>query len=190
MMKKVLLQASAALFSLSILMGTSISTASAQEATGKIEIGKNFKKEIIVSIPNPKIQPRDLAPNISSERVVFIESSNTQAQKGEIIAPGQYTTKYDEGGELMEVTVEEIGYGSNYPQMTMAGQPLAHSAIEQRVPFCVENGQVTTSCPAGTTAVGYLYVINLSGYQSGKFTFSNRSQNQPSVTASTYLNIL
>ena len=194
-MKKVLLQASAALFSLSLLMGASISTASAQEATGTIEVGKIFKKKLTISVPNPsevssKVQVRSLAPNISAERVFFIESTNTASIGGENIAPGQETTKYDEGGAQMEIYVIETGYGTNYPNITMAGQTISPKALEERDPYCIVNGNVALQCPAGTTVAGYIYIIDLSGFQSGRFTFLNRSQNNLNVTGETFLNIL
>lgn len=189
MMKNTILKASAALLSFSLLTGGTFSTAHAEEVTGTVEIGKIFKKKIKVSVLLPKVQARDLAPNISSEQVIYIVSTNTYPG-GEYIAQGQTTTSLDQGGAQMELVLAEVGYGSNYPQITMAGQTLQHSVIEERVPFCIINGQINTSCPAGTVATGYLYEINLSGYQSGKFTFFNTSQNRPSVTGSTFLNIL
>lgn len=193
-MKKILLQASAALFSLSLCMGASVATASAQEATGTIEVGKIFKKKIKISVPNPsvvssKMQVRSLAPNISAERVFFIISTNT-APNGENIAPGQQSTALDEGGPQMELYLIETGYGTTYPQITMAGQTISPGALESRDPYCIVNGEVVLKCPVGSTVTGFIYTINLSGFQSGRFTFLNRSVNNSNVTGETSLNIL
>ena len=70
-----------------------------------------------------------------------------------------------------------------------AGQQVALSKILNHEGVCVVNGYYSTSCSPGTTYVGFYYIIDLSGYQSGEFTFSNMSENNSSVTGCTQLNI-
>lgn len=195
-MKSVLLKSFAAIFSAFILAGAPLASTSAQTTKAAPQTAGLFKKKL--SFPAPAgvsnssgsaIQPREPAPNISAERVIFIISTNT-APNGESIAPGQQTTALDEGGAQMETYVMETGYGSGYPKITMAGQTISPGALEERDLYCVENGLVTVPCDPGYTAAGYIYIINLSGYQSGQFTFFNTSVNNTNVTGSTSLNIL
>lgn len=130
-----------------------------------------------------------VAPNLSYERVIMIASTNNP--NGESIAPGQTTTAVDEGGAQMEISVLEMGYGTSTPYITMNGAEVNNSMIESRQEVCeTSSGVLALPCTAGETMVGTYYIINLSGYQSGKFTFYNRSINNLSVTATTSLNIL
>ncbi|ACI53282.1 hypothetical protein Gdia_3560 (plasmid) [Gluconacetobacter diazotrophicus PA1 5] len=195
-MKSVFLKSFAAILSVSVLAGAPVGSAFAQATKTAPKTAGVFKRKL--SFPAPAgmsqsatgaIQPREPAPNISAERVIFIISTNT-APNGESIAEGQTTTALDEGGAQMETYVMETGYGSGYPKITMAGQTISPGALEERDLYCVENGLVTVPCDPGYTAVGYIYIINLSGYQSGQFTFYNTSQNNPNVTGSTFLNVL
>lgn len=129
--------------------------------------------------------PNASAPPVTSVSVYAVYS--TQYGNWEVIPSGQYTTTYDHGGTTLNVAVLEIGYGT--ANATMQGTFLDHSKNYTTQSVCISGGYYTTSCPAGAAIVGFLRYWDVSGYQSGQFTESDRSYNSPFNTVSTYLNI-
>ncbi|MCF4996477.1 DUF4879 domain-containing protein [Pseudomonas syringae] len=121
------------------------------------------------------------APPLTQLKVLKVESPVCGFEN---IAAGQEQTRCDHGGPSIKVYVLEVGYGRN-----------AHVALDgfeisgTRTPVCAFDTGNLTECTVGRKTVGYLYVFDLAGKQSGIFTFSNTSINAPGNTMSTQLYI-
>jgi len=122
-----------------------------------------------------------MAPALSQLKVLKVESPGCGFED---IAEGQDQTRCDHSGPHIKVYVLEVGYGRQ-----------AYVALDgfevngTRTPVCAFDTGNLTECTVGRKTVGYLYVMDLDGKQSGSFTFSNTSINPPGNTMSTQLYI-
>lgn len=133
------------------------------------------------------IGPKAPAPALTRVSVYAVGSSKYGGW--EYLALNQLSTKFDHGGATLRAVVLEIGYGSNQVA-TMNGGYLARSKQIQTTLVCITNGYYSWPCSAGQSVVGFLYTYDLSGYESGRFTFQDTSTNSPFRTLSTFVTIL
>ena len=134
-------------------------------------------------------QPNTSAPALSREAVFAVGSTNYGGWEY-MTSTTQQSTVGHHGGAMMRVVVQELGYGGT-PIVTYAGVQLPSSADYENDPICAVNGSYTTSCPAGSSYVGYYRYFDLDGDQGGSaFTYQNTSTNAPGNTIGTRINIL
>lgn len=107
----------------------------------------------------------------------------------ETISSGQVATTDPQGGSFEYVVEEELGYGDN-PVATMNGSVLPSSLLIETQNICEDfSGNLTFSCQAGETVVGFAHWYNTTSFQSGRFTYQNTSTNSPFNTLSTFIEI-
>ncbi len=125
------------------------------------------------TIASAPAQAASAAP-LTRTDIIAVESENCGLEN--LYSPYVSTT-CDHGGAWLVVYVLEVGYGRG-GKATMVGDELPRSALLMSQPLCTINRQLT-SCPTGLPVEGYLYAYNLSGYQSGRFTYENTSATHP-----------
>ncbi len=104
--------------------------------------------------------------------IAYVYSSN---QGWESIPASAFSTSLNHGGSQMVATVLELGYGgSRFVQM--AGSTLSSSANYYNDDICWDfSGNLTYNCTSGMTLAGYERYYNISGHQSGTFSFQSTS---------------
>ncbi len=133
------------------------------------------------------IVPFSPAPPLSEIAMEAVGSTNCGWEFMTTIP--QFSTTCDHGGaQLLTVTVE-IGYG-DVPVAAFNSSVLSSSANYATSNLCFDSsGELTDSCVAGETVVGFEKGWNVSGNQSGQFSYQDTSINSPFNTISTFINI-
>nr|WP_260455553.1 YolA family protein [Pseudomonas baetica] len=121
------------------------------------------------------------APPLTQLKVLKVESPPCGFEG---ITEGQEQTRCDHQGPHIKVYVLEVGYGRE-PHVALDGFEVNGT----RTPVCAFETGNLTECTVGRKTVGYLYIFDLAGKQSGIFTFSNTSINAPGNSMSTQLYI-
>lgn len=117
------------------------------------------------------------APALSYVGVYAVYSSNYGGW--EYITAGQSSTNGYHGGATLRVAVETLGYGNN-PVTEMNGGVLPSAKLYASQMICVVGSSYSVTCPAGSTAVGFLQYFDLDGYSTpGTFSYQATSLNVP-----------
>ena len=128
------------------------------------------------------IKPQASAPPLTSVAIYAVGSTQ---YGGYEYTYGDYTTTGDHGGAQLRVAFEEWGYGQGRVAK-FNGAVLPSSANYLSQPICGGTpASPNLSCPAGSTAIGFLQYYNLDGNQSGTFQAQSTSINTPIRTYST-----
>ncbi|MDC0713648.1 DUF4879 domain-containing protein [Stigmatella sp. ncwal1] len=126
------------------------------------------------------------APPLTYLQVYAVGSSN---QGWEYPDPSVYATSLDHGGSVLLVVVLEVGYGfSRFAKMNGSQLPSSANYLDEAL--CWNAYGQLAYCSAGQTVAGWLRYYDVSGYQSGSFTYQNTSTNSPWNTMYDQITIL
>lgn len=155
---------------------------------GKLELKRPTAKALESGRSTaPSITASGPAPALS--RIIVFAVGSTQYGNWEYMATAnQISTVADHGGtQLLAVTLE-VGYGNN-PVAKMNSVLLPASKNIQTDPACLVNGYYVTNCSSGQPYIAFYRYWDLSGNQSGRFTYQNTSAVSPIRTISTAISI-
>ncbi|SEU35463.1 protein of unknown function [Stigmatella erecta] len=125
------------------------------------------------------------APPLSHLQVYAVGSSN---QGWEYPSANTYATALDHGGPVLLVVILEIGYGySRFAKMNGGQLPSSANYLDEAL--CWNAYGQLAYCSAGQTVAGWLRYYDVSGYESGSFTYQNTSTNSPWNTMYTQISI-
>jgi hypothetical protein len=133
------------------------------------------------------ITPNALAPPLSQ---IFVNNVCSPNVGCETILGGQTRTALIHSGSYVYVYVWEIGYGSG-ESAAMSGSNLGSQYLVSKDAVCQSGSSYTTSCPNGSTIVGWRYVWNVIYYitppfNGPVFTAKDTSSVSPYNTLSTF----
>jgi hypothetical protein len=140
--------------------------------------------EVVATENGERMQARagGAAPALSVLRMNTVYSTNVGSEG----VVGRTSTVQNHGGVEMLAFVFTLGYG-NTPYATMNGAVIASNKID--VAAICKTSTAYVYCVAGQTAVGWMYQVDLSGFQSGLLAFQQTSLNSPwnTMSASIYI---
>ena len=112
-----------------------------------------------------RVSPDGSAPPLTN---VFVGNVCSQTAGCENISSGQTETSLIHGGTYIDVYVWEVGYvdGETAKQ---GGNILGSTYLVGKYAFCESGGYYTTSCPVGSTYVGWLYEWDVAYYVENNF---------------------
>lgn len=120
------------------------------------------------------------APALKSVNIYAVGSANC---KWEYIPPNANSTKCDHAGPKLQIAVLEAGYGNNR-NAHFNGGLISLNNLYKTEGVCMVNNKAAIPCPIGQAITGWLLFYNLSGQESGQFSFQSSSANWPTKTYS------